>query len=128
MTLRIPAWACRQFKSHGYDQICAACLKRFQQQGNQTRGWDLPPRVEFDRGWFSVGATHWFGATDETSFPSRDGSRLLAQAVCGGICETTIAYAPLAGRECKKCLATLKKLGFDLRAPGLPDAKHRRIH
>ena len=41
----------------------------------------------------------------------RDGKRLLAQAVCGGLCDVTFAYAAHAGRECRKCLAALRKLG-----------------
>jgi hypothetical protein len=75
------------------------------------KGWDmLPPRIDFGRGWFSVGAVHWFPATNDSVFPSRDGKRLLAQAICGGICEVTACYAPRAERPCKKCLLALDKL------------------
>jgi hypothetical protein len=66
--------------------------------------------VTFGQGWFSVGATHWFEASDATLFPSRDGQRLLAQAACGGICEVTIAWAPCPGSECQKCLRALRKV------------------
>jgi len=109
--MRIPKWACSKFAAHGADHICAACLQNFERQDSKTQGFDMPPRVKFGRGWFSVGATHWFGATDETLFDSRDGKRLLAQAVCGGICMVSMAWAPQAGRECRKCIAALRKLG-----------------
>jgi hypothetical protein len=66
--------------------------------------------VTFGQGWFSVGATHWFEASDATLFPSRDGQRLLAQAACGGICEVTIAWAPRSGNECRKCLRALGRV------------------
>lgn len=133
MTLRIPSWACSHFETHGDGQICDDCLKNFQRQGNRTRGWDLPPRVAFGRGWFSVGTVHWFGATDETVFPSRAGDRVLAQAVCGGICDVTLTYAPRAGDECGKCVRTLRKLGFAVvsereREEVSAETKGRRLH
>ena len=86
---RTPRWACREFTTHGAQTICAVCSKNFERQGNQTQGWDLPPRAKFGRGWFSVGATHFFDPADDNVFDSRDGKRLLAQAVCGGLCDVT---------------------------------------
>ncbi len=71
----------------------------------------MPPHAEFGRGWFSVGAVHYFEGTDATVFPSRDGKRVLAAALCGGICDVTIAWAPQAERECDKCIRALKKAG-----------------
>jgi len=132
MALRIPSWACKDFETHGHGQICDDCLKKFQGHGNRTRGWDLPPRVAFGRGWFSHGAVHWFGATDETVFPSRAGDRVLAQAVCGGICDVTLTYAPRADRECRKCVSALQRLGFVIvsrKDEGVPaETKDRRLH
>lgn len=105
-----PSWACGDFAQHGYDQVCSKCLENFSAQGNRTATWDRQsPRATFGRGWFAVGATHWFDGGDATVFPSRDGKRTLAQAFCGGICDVTISWAPLAGRECRKCLDTLRK-------------------
>jgi hypothetical protein len=89
--------------------------------------------VVFGRGWFSHGAVHWFGASDETVFPARDGNRVLAQAVCGGICDVTLAYAPRAGNECRKCVSVLRKLGFAVvsereREEVSAETKDRRLH
>jgi hypothetical protein len=81
--------------------------KRTQKKRAEPRD-GLPRRTRFARGWFSVGATHYFVATDATVFPARDGKRTLAQAVCGGICDVTVAYAPSTGRECGKCLHALR--------------------
>jgi len=106
-----PAWACKKFDGHGEAAACSTCIARFKRQGSRIRGWDLPPRAEFGRGWFGVGAVHWFDATDDVLFPSKDGRRLLAQAVCGATCEMTHAYAPCAGRECTKCVRALTKAG-----------------
>ena len=104
---RRPAWACPEYADHGEFAICPECLRLYEASGRERRGYDLPPRVTFAAGWFSMGATHYFTATDATVFPSRDGHRTLAQAVCGGICEVTIAHASRAGDECRKCLSAL---------------------
>lgn len=122
MLRRVPSWACPKFRKHGPDHVCGACLGAFLEQGPNADDSCLPPLVTFARGWLSVGATHWFGATDETTFPSCDGTRLLAQTVCGAICEVTLAFAPRVGRECKKCVAALHKLGFDIPKPA--DDRH----
>lgn len=82
----------------------------FKEQGNNTTGFDMAPRAHFGRGWHGIGASHWFTADDSTVFPSKDGKRLLAAAICGGICEVTLASAPRAGQECDKCLAAIRKL------------------
>jgi hypothetical protein len=111
MYRRVPEWACRKFPDHGKDVVCESCQKNFRAQGSKTQYSDLPPRAKFGRGWFSVGATHWFEATDATVFPARDGHRVLAQAFCGGVCEVTIAYAPQAEMECARCVRALKKAG-----------------
>jgi hypothetical protein len=123
MYRRVPAWACSKFDRHGDGAVCSTCLKNFQHQGNQTQDWDMAPRVTFGRGWFGIGAVHWFDATDDTLFPSKDGKRLLAQAVCGGICEMTTAWAPRAERECVKCLRALRKVGRLARAEGRNDRR-----
>jgi hypothetical protein len=81
MTLRLPSWAFNDFESRGQDRVCANCLMTIQRQDSQTRGWDLPPRIQFGRGWFTVCATHWLGATDAKVFPPRHQRRLLAQTV-----------------------------------------------
>jgi hypothetical protein len=132
MSRRVPTWACAEFPHHGFDRICAACLASFLRQGHNADDACLPPRMAFGRGWFSVGATHWFGATDETVFPSREGSRILAQTVCGTICDVTMAYAPRVGRECRKCVSVLRKLGFDVEARDerrrTADGKDNRLH
>ena len=105
----------RKFAKHGRDALCPACLKNYKKLGYQTNGWDMPPLVNFARGWFSVGATHWFEADDASSvFVSKDGKRTLAAAICGGICEVTMTWAPRAGNECGKCLVALRKLGADV--------------
>jgi hypothetical protein len=109
---RIPTWACREFQSHRWDGTCPTCIVRFREQGRRADVSCLPPRARFGRGWFSVGATHWFEGTDDTLFDSRDGKRHLAQTVCGVICHVTLAYAPRAGRECRKCVSVLGKLGY----------------
>jgi len=111
MYRRAPEWACPKFSEHDRGTVCEACQERFRAQGSQTQYSDLPPRARFGRGWFRVGATHWFEATDATVFPAREGGRVLAQAFCGGICEVTVAYAPQAGMECARCLRALKKAG-----------------
>ncbi|WP_437899261.1 hypothetical protein [Sorangium sp. So ce124] len=107
---RRPSWACPAYERHG-DAICPECLRLYGDrcQLPEARA-PLPPRMSFGQGWFSVGATHWFEASDATLFPSRDGQRLLAQAACGGICDVTIAWAPRPGDECRKCLHALRKL------------------
>lgn len=92
------------------DHVCADCLTIFKEQGSKTTGFDMAPRVHFGRGWHGIGASHWFPADDSTVFPSKDGKRLLAAAICGGICEVTLAWAPQAGRECGKCVAAIQKL------------------
>jgi hypothetical protein len=107
--VRIPKWACSKFAEHGVAHVCADCLTIFKEQGSTTTGFDMPPRVHFGRGWHGIGAAHWFAADDSTVFPSRDGKRLLAAAICGGICEVTLAWAPRAGRECGKCLRAITK-------------------
>lgn len=105
-----PSWACPEYERHG-DAVCPACLALFESRGSQLGDWDMfPPRVEFGPGWFSVGAVHWFSATDDVVFTARDGRRVLAQAVCGSICDVTICWAPRAGRRCRKCTAALKKI------------------
>ncbi len=108
---RRPSWACSVFDAHGETIVCSACVAKFVKRGSRTEGWEMPPRAEFGRGWFGVGAIHWFDATDAALFPSKDGKRLLAQAVCGAICEMTLTWAPRAERECVKCLRALKKAG-----------------
>ena len=110
MARRTPAWACTRYDQHGEDHVCADCLVIYERQGSVTTGFDMPPRVRFGEGWFHVGATHWFPATPDKVFPSRDGSRLLAAAVCGLICEMTITWAPKVGRECRKCQRALAKM------------------
>jgi hypothetical protein len=107
---RRPSWACHDYEEHG-NVVCPECLRIYEAHGRRLQGWDLlPPRTTFGRGWFSVGAVHWFPATDDAVFPSRDGKRLLAQAICGGICDVTFCYAPRAERPCRKCVQTLDKL------------------
>ena len=78
---RNPVWACPSYDEHGQWAVCAACLERFRKRGGVSA--DLPPPVEFGRGWFSVGAVHWFAATDSTVYVARDGRRVLAQAASG---------------------------------------------
>jgi hypothetical protein len=112
MRRRVPTWACEDFPRHGSELICGACLANFLRQGKNADDACLPPRVAFARGWLSVGASHWFEGTDATVFPSRDDKRLLAQTVCGAVCEVTLAYAPRVGRECRKCVAVLRKHGI----------------
>jgi len=109
-TVRSPRWGCSEYEHHGWDHVCADCLTIFKEQGSTTQGFDMAPRVHFGRGWHGIGASHWFEANDATVFPPRDGKRLLAAAVCGGICEVTLAWAPQAARECEKCLSALGKL------------------
>jgi hypothetical protein len=132
MSRRIPTWACPKFRDHGPDRLCGACLAIFLGQGRHADDSCLPPRVEFARGWFSVGATHWFDASDSTVFPARDGRRILAQTICGTICDVTLAYAPHPGHRCKKCVSVLRKLGFDVasRDEGrrAADGKTDRLH
>lgn len=103
---REPLWACENYHAHGEWAVCGACLERFREQGSSV-ATDLPPPVAFGRGWFSVGAVHWFAATDSTIYVARDGRRVLAQAACGGICDVTTARAPHPNRECCKCLRAL---------------------
>jgi hypothetical protein len=110
MARRTPAWACTRYDEHGEDHVRANCLGNYASQGSVTNGLDLPPRALFRVGWFHVGATHWFPATPDKVFPSRDGTRLLAAAVCGSICEVTLAWAPQVGRECRKCQRALAKM------------------
>ena len=107
---RIPRWACSKFTEHGQDFVCVDCLTIFKEQGSTTTGFDMAPRVHFGRGWHGIGASHWFSATDDAVFPSKDGRRLLAAAICGAICEVTMAWAPRAESECTKCLAAIRKL------------------
>jgi hypothetical protein len=108
---RIPEWACETFSQHGEYVVCAACLAMFREQGSKTQYSDLPPLVTFGRGWFSIGAVHYFTASDDTVFPARDGSSVLAKAVCGGICDVTLPRAPRAdGFECAKCLQVLRRV------------------
>jgi hypothetical protein len=108
---RPPTWACTAFQVHTESTICDVCLANFRAQGSKTRHFDMPPRVRFEAGWLGVGASHWFDATDDVVFPSKDGRRVLAQAACGGICELTLTWAPQAGRECRKCVRALRKAG-----------------
>lgn len=112
MSRRVPTWACADFPRDGSELICGACLANFLRQGKSADDACLPPRVAFARGWLSVGATHWFEGTDATVFASRDDKRLLAQTVCGAVCEVTLAYAPRVGRECMKCVAVLRRHGM----------------
>lgn len=109
--MKRPAWACAQYEGHGVDKRCSVCLNNFQRRKGRIASREMPPRVEFGRGWFSVGAVHWFDATDNTLFPSKDGRRMLAQAVCGAICEVTLAWAPSVEKECVKCIRALTKAG-----------------
>ena len=106
---RRPSWACPELERHG-NVVCPECLRLYEAGGRHLEPWDmLPPRAAFGRGWFAVGATHWFEATDATVFPSRDVKRLLAQAACGGICEVTMAWAPRDREPCRKCARALAK-------------------
>jgi len=100
MYRRIPAWACDKYGEHGDHAVCERCQENFRANGSKTEYRDMPPHAEFGRGWFSVGAVHYFEATDATVFPSRDGKRVLAAAFCGGICERIV---PRAGSS--HCLA-----------------------
>jgi hypothetical protein len=70
----------------------------------------MAPRVHFGRGWHGIGASHWFEADDATVFPSRDGKRLLAAAVCGGICEALLAFPPRLRCPRQGHLHALRKL------------------
>ena len=120
MRRRPPSWACPDYEQHG-DVVCPECLRIFEAHGQQLEAWDhLPPRTDFGEGWFSMGAVHWFPATDDTVFPSRDGKRVLAQAICGSICEVTFTWAPKARRACRKCLRVLEK--------GRPFGDGRELH
>lgn len=110
--VRIPRWACSKFEEHGEDRVCADCLTIFEEQGSTTTGFDMAPRVHFGRGWHAIGASRWFPADDPTVFPSKNGKRLLAAAICGGICEVTLAWASQAARECGKYLAAIRKLAI----------------
>ena len=105
-----PSWACPDYDQH-VDTVCPECLRIYESTGRRLGRRDMPPRVVFGQGWFSIGAVHWFPATDDAVFPSRDGKRVLAQAICGGICDVTICGAPRAGEgwACKKCLRALEK-------------------
>jgi len=115
---RRPSWACPEYERHG-DVACRECLRLYGARGPVPQARDsLPPRMTFGQGWFSLGATHWFEASDDTLFPSRDGRRLLAQAACGGICEVTSAWAPRPGSECRKCLRALRRATSQ--APSVP--------
>jgi hypothetical protein len=118
---RRPSWACQEFERHG-NVVCPECLRLYEAQGRHLERWDmLPPRATFGRGWFAVGATHWFEATDATVFPSRTGERLLAQAACGGICEVTMAWAPRNREPCRKCARVLEKANPP--PPGQPSVR-----
>ena len=67
--------------------------------------------MHFQRGWLTLGATHWFEASDSSVFVARDGQRTLAQAICGQICDVTLTFAPMMGRnECTKCVRALGKV------------------
>jgi hypothetical protein len=103
---REPQWACPDYQLHGERAVCGMCLERFRDQGDSI-STDLPPPVEFGRGWFSVGAVHWFEATDATVYVARDGRRVLAQAACGAISDVTTTRAPLGEHECRECLRAL---------------------
>lgn len=85
-------------------RFCVHCLIYLEAAG----GRELVPRSV--RNPLYDDAADWFAAYDATVFPSRVGKRLLAVAVCGSICEVTLASAPQAGRECEKCLDALRKL------------------
>lgn len=101
-----PRWACPNYQAHGERAACDMCLKRFREQGDSISA-DLPPPVEFGRGWYSVGAVHWFEATDATVYVARDGHRILAQAACGEICDVTTTRAPQGEHECRNCQRAL---------------------
>lgn len=103
---REPRWACPNYEAHGERVGCGMCVDRFREQGDSISA-DSPPPVDFGRGWFSIGAVHWFEATDATVYVSRDGQRVLAQAACGEICDVTTARAPQAEPECRGCLRAL---------------------
>jgi hypothetical protein len=81
MYRRVPARACEKYNEHGDQATCDECQENFRADGSKTQYRDMPPRATFGRGWFSVGATHWFEATDATLFPSRDGRRILTQGL-----------------------------------------------
>jgi hypothetical protein len=120
-----PEWACEKFIEHGERTPCDACVKKFRAQGSKTQHWDMPPRTTFGRGWFGLGAAHWFDATDDAVFPARDGSRVLARAVCGGICDVTLAWAPRAERECARRRIAIAQNGAS-RSPISADADHTK--
>jgi hypothetical protein len=105
---RIPSWACKRFVEHG-DTECPDCIANFRVRGFKLAPWDrLPPRIQFQRGWLTLSATHWFEATDSSVFVARDGQRTLAQPICGQICDVTFTYAPVMDwRRCSKCLRAL---------------------
>jgi hypothetical protein len=66
MYRRVPAWACEKYNEHGDHTTCDECQEKFRADGSKTLYRDMPPRAKFGRGWFSVGTTHWFEATDAT--------------------------------------------------------------
>lgn len=99
-------WARPNYEAHGERPVCGMCPVRFRDQGD-TIATDLPPPVEFGRGWFSAGVVHWFEATDATVYVARDGRRVLAQAACGEICDVTTARAAQGEHECRNCLRAL---------------------
>jgi hypothetical protein len=123
---RIPSWACERFVEHG-DTECPNCMANFVARGSQLATGDhFPPRVRFQRGWLTLGATHWFEAADSSVFVSRDGLRTLAQAICGQICDVTLAYAPMMDwRRCSKCLRALGMIEVTSMPiqPGDPDSQ-----
>lgn len=105
-----PSWACARFVEHGEGELdCPDCLTNFVARGSKLETWDhFPPRVQFQRGWLTLGATHWFEAADGSVFVARDGRRVLAQAICGQICDVTMTWAPMMDwRKCTKCLRAL---------------------
>ena len=55
-----------------------------------------------------------FDATDATVFASREQARLMAQTVCGAVCEVMLADAPRVGRECSKCVAVPRNHGWNI--------------
>lgn len=106
----IPSWACARVVEHGDGELdCPDCVANFVAQGSQLETWDrFSPRMHFQRGWLTLSATHWFEASDSSVFVSRDGQRVLAQTICGQICDVTIVRAPVMDwRGCTKCLRAL---------------------
>lgn len=128
---RPPPWACDSYATHGGSAVCPKCLRNYEASGEAERREEwFPPRVEFRRGWLSIGATHLFAATPATVFPAKDGVRVLAQTACGGIVDVTRTYAPRRSDLCSKCLGVIKRatLGGKVNGPHAEVALDAAVH